>query len=217
MTIFEIVKVGTAERKCYIKANLLPMAKEEHYYTKFESGRFYHVYNRTVDKKKMFVNDDNYLFFLKRFSRYLNHLIEVYAYCLLDNHFHFLIRIKENDSAHLHTAVSKQFRILFQSYALAFNKQHSRIGTLFQTPFKRALVNKQSHLFHLIYYIHSNPKKHRLINDFRHWKWSSYLSFFSNKPTFLKRETVISWFGTLNEFASFHQREIDNNFIVDDL
>ncbi|MNK08675.1 hypothetical protein D3C87_266180 [compost metagenome] len=98
------------------------MAKETHYYTKFESGRFYHVYNRTIDKKKMFVNHGNYLYFLKKFSTYLDDLIEVYAYCLLDNHFHFLIRIKENENLDLHNIVSKQFRLLFQSYALAFNK-----------------------------------------------------------------------------------------------
>jgi len=89
------------------------MAKEEHYYTKFESGRFYHIYNRTIDKKKMFVDDGNYIFFLKKFSFYLNELIEVYAYCLLDNHFHFLIRVKENEAVNLHDIVSKQFRLLF--------------------------------------------------------------------------------------------------------
>jgi len=192
------------------------MAKEEHYYTKFESGKFYHVYNRTIDKKKMFINSDNYFFFLKKFSRYLNELVEVYAYCLLDDHFHFLIRIKENDNSSLHDIISKQFRLLFQSYALAFNKQHSRVGTLFQTPFKRALVHEQSHLFHLIYYIHNNPEKHQLTNDFRKWQWSSYLSFFSEKPTLLKRETVIDWFGNINEFSIFHEKEIGHFFVFDD-
>ncbi|WAC42168.1 hypothetical protein [Pedobacter sp. SL55] len=192
------------------------MAKEEHYYTKFESGRFYHIYNRTIDKKKMFVNDGNYIFFLKRFSYYLNELIEVYAYCLLDNHFHFLIRIKENEAINLHNVVSKQFRLLFQSYALAFNKQQNRIGTLFQTPFKRALVKEQSHFSHLIYYIHHNPKKHQLTNDFKIWKWSSYLSFLNEKPTLLKRKEVIGFFGSREQFQNFHDREIDDNFVIDD-
>lgn len=192
------------------------MAKEEHYYTKFESGRFYHIYNRTIDKKKMFVNDGNYIFFLKKFSYYLNELIEVYAYCLLDNHFHFLIRIKENDAINLHNVVSKQFRLLFQSYALAFNKQQNRIGTLFQTPFKRALVKEQSHFSHLIYYIHNNPKKHKLINDFKIWKWSSCLSFLNEKPTLLKRKEVIGFFGSREQFQNFHDREIDDNFVIDD-
>lgn len=192
------------------------MAKEEHYYTKFESGRFYHVYNRTIDKKRMFINDGNYVFFLKKFSIYLNLLVEVYAYCLLDNHFHFLIRIKENDASHLHDTVSKQFRLLFQSYALAFNKQQNRTGTLFQTPFKRALVNEEKHLFHLIYYIHHNPKKHRLIGDFKNWKWSSYSSFLTDKPTLLKRKEVVQLFGSVEEFQKFHCREIVNNFVFDD-
>ena len=191
------------------------MAKEEHYYTKFESRRFYHVYNRTIDKKKMFVDEGNYVYFLKKFSFYLNELIEVYAYCLLDNHFHFLIRIKENTALDLHEIVSKQFRLLFQSYALAFNKQRNRIGTLFQTPFKRALVVEQEHLFHLIYYIHHNPKKHQLTHDFRIWRWSSFTSLLTEKPTLLKRKEVIKLFGSLEEFKNFHFRELDN-FVFDD-
>lgn len=191
------------------------MAKEEHYYTKFESGRFYHVYNRTIDKKKMFVDEGNYVYFLKKFSFYLNELIEVYAYCLLDNHFYFLIRIKENTALDLHEIVSKQFRLLFQSYALAFNKQRNRIGTLFQTPFKRALVVEQKHLFHLIYYIHHNPKKHQLTHDFRIWRWSSFTSLLTEKPTLLKRKEVIKLFGSLEEFKNFHFRELDN-FVFDD-
>ena len=192
------------------------MAKEEHYYTKFESGRFYHVYNRTIDKQKMFANEGNYVFFLKKFSFYLNNLIEVYAYCLLDNHFHFLIRIKENESSDLHEVVSKQFRLLFQSYALAFNKQQGRIGTLFQTPFKRALVEDQSHLSHLIYYIHHNPEKHHLVSNFRNWNWSSYQSVLGNKATKLKRNEIMEWFGGETEYINFHTREIDNKFNLDD-
>ena len=191
------------------------MAKEEHYYTKFESGRFYHVYNRTIDKKKMFVDEGNYVYFLKKFSFYLNELIEVYAYCLLHNHFHFLIRIKEKTALDLHEIVSKQFRLLFQRYALAFNKQRNRIGTLFQTPFKRALVVEQEHLFHLIYYIHHNPKKHQLTHDFRIWRWSSFTSLLTEKPTLLKRKEVIKLFGSLEEFKNFHFRELDN-FVFDD-
>lgn len=191
------------------------MAKEEHYYTKFESGRFYHIYNRTVDKKKMFVNDGNYAFFLKKFTVYLNELVDVYAYCLLDNHFHFLVRIKEKETENLHETISKQLRLLFQSYALAFNKQQNRTGTLFQTPFKRALIKEQEHLFYLIYYIHHNPNKHKLTGNFTKWKWSSYRAILSKYETKLKRLEVLEWFGGEDNFVNFHDREL-NNFTIDD-
>jgi hypothetical protein len=70
------------------------VAKLDHYYTKFEEDKFYHVYNRTIDKQPMFKNDDNYLFFLKKLAEYLSPVIDLYAYCLLGNHFHLLLRIK---------------------------------------------------------------------------------------------------------------------------
>lgn len=191
------------------------MAKEEHYHTKFEEGKFYHIYNRTIDKKPMFQNEGNYLFFLQKFSYYLIDVLDVYAYCLLDNHFHFLVRIKEDLSSRLSTQkivnlnaqeiVSKQFRILFQSYALAFNKQQERLGTLFQTPFKKALVDNNDYITHLIYYIHSNSQKHNLTTDFRNWKWSSYPSFISNKHTKLMRNEVFEWFGGEENFIGFHK------------
>lgn len=206
------------------------MAKEEHYFTKFEEGKFYHIYNRTIDKKQMFANEGNNQFFLKKLKNYLFEVADVYAYCLLDNHFHLLIRIKENlcsfkltngidDKTETHKIVSKQFRVFFQSYALAFNKQQNRFGTLFQTPFKRAVVDDDNYFTHLIYYIHSNPQKHKLITDFRDWKWSSYKGIISSKPSKLMKKEVINWFGNEEEYLNFHTNGkylLNENFIIDD-
>ena len=210
------------------------MAKEEHYYTRFEEGKFYHIYNRTIDKKPMFATEGNQQFFLNKLQLYLLDVADIYAYCLLDNHFHLLIRIKENlnnfklakltkgiaEMPETHQIVSKQFRVLFQSYALAFNKQHNRFGTLFQTPFKRALVDDDSYFTQLIYYIHSNPQKHNLTNDFRHWRWSSYKGIISAKPSRLMKEEVIKWFGNEQEFIKFHtigKYSFKDKFIIEDL
>jgi putative transposase len=206
------------------------MAKEEHYYTKFEEGKFYHIYNRTIDKKPMFANDGNNKFFLQKLRIYLSGVADVYAYCLLDNHFHILIRVKENmsnyrlvnqieDTIDTHLIISKQFRVFFQSYALAFNKQQNRFGTLFQTPFKRALVNDDDYFTHLIYYIHSNPQKHNLIGDFRDWEWSSYKGIISTKPSRLMKDEVLKWFGSEQEYLNFHHSGkylLNDNFIIDD-
>jgi len=72
------------------------MAHTAHYYTKFDTGNFYHVYNRSVDRKPMFQNDDNYRFFVQQYDFYLSAIVDTYAYCLLGNHFHLLIRVKED-------------------------------------------------------------------------------------------------------------------------
>ena len=71
------------------------MALTEHYYTKFEEGNFYHIYNRTVDRKPMFKNEGNYEFFLKKYDLYLSPVVDTYAYCLLGNHFHLMISIQD--------------------------------------------------------------------------------------------------------------------------
>ena len=191
------------------------MAKTEHYHTKFEEGKFYHIYNRAIDRQHMFKSTENYLYFLKRFDFYLSDVVQVYAYCLLDNHFHFLIRIIDNletartsrknkTELSVHDIVSKKFRLFFQSYAMSFNNQHNRVGSLFQTPFKRVLVDDNSYLTHLIFYIHSNPQKHKLVSDFIKWKWSSYAGLISEFNTKLFKIEVLELFGGKLQYIDFH-------------
>ena len=202
------------------------MAKVEHYYTPFEEGCFYHVYNRTVDKQPMFKSESNYQYFLKQYNKYMSPVADTYAYCLLPNHFHLLLRIKENDlmltdltsfqklsnlsslsiqDKSAQELVSHQFRKFFQSYAMAFNKEQNRLGTLFQTPFKRTHVKEDSYFTQLIYYIHSNPQHHNLIDDFRNWKWSSYSRILLDTPSALKKDEVINWFGNKDVYKEYHQ------------
>lgn len=162
------------------------MAKEEHYFTKFDYDCFYHVYNRAIDLKPMFKSHDNYLFFLKRYNDFLSEVVDTYAYNLLGNHFHLCIKVKSKSDINLfvlenpvykdkpiHLIISAQFKRLFQSYTLAFNKQHGRVGSLFQKPFKRALIDNQKYLLNTITYIHQNAQHHNIVEDFRDWEWSS--------------------------------------------
>ena len=202
------------------------MAKTKHYFTKFEAENFYHVYNRTVDRKPMFKNRGNYEYFLKQYDKYLSPVIDTYAYCLLGNHFHLLIRIGDlkvlttfeklanpqntQMDKTAHQIVSHQFKKFFQSYAMAFNKQHDRIGTLFQTPFKRAIVERDDYFTHLVYYNHANPQLHGLIHDFREWEWSSYKRILLDKPSKLKKKEVLDWFGGKVRYTQFHAEHHKN-------
>jgi len=189
------------------------MAITEHYYTQFSCNRFYHVYNRTVDLKPMFCSKENRRYFLRQYNKYLGDVVDTYAYNLLGNHFHILIltaskkqldefkiknRIKESWSEH--DIISHQFKKFFQSYAMAFNKQQQRVGTLFQTPFKRALIDNQKYLLNTIAYIHQNGQHHGLVDDFRDWEWSSYNSLLGDKETKLKRIETLKLFGSLDAF-----------------
>ncbi|WP_310378620.1 hypothetical protein [Flavobacterium sp.] len=71
------------------------MAKKEHYYTRFENDGIYHVYNRTVDRKPLFTSDENYAYFIRQFDKYLSNYVKIYAYNLLGNHFHFMIKVND--------------------------------------------------------------------------------------------------------------------------
>jgi REP element-mobilizing transposase RayT len=159
----------------------------------------------------MFKNEANYEFFLKQYDKYLSEYVDTYAFCLLGNHFHLLISIKdfplsiEDKDKSIHEIVSHQFRKFFQSYSMAFNKQHDRIGTLFQTPFKRALVDNDTYFTRLVYYIHANPQLHEIIDNFREWKWSSYQRIMIDKPTKLMKNEVLNWFGDKHDYVNFHQ------------
>ncbi|MHA8101036.1 hypothetical protein PQG46_04300 [Aquirufa nivalisilvae] len=97
---------------------------------------------------------------------------------------------------------------------MAFNKQHGRIGTLFQTPFKRALVAKLEDLSTLIAYIHLNPQKHGLIADFRNWEWTSYGKILQFKKSFVDKEFVLEWFGGKKQFIDFHAQEFKETDIL---
>ncbi|WP_316806186.1 hypothetical protein [Pedobacter agri] len=189
------------------------MADKKHYNQKLEYGSFYHIYSRTIDKQLLFRSDENYLFFLNQYNKYLTPFVDTYAYCLLGNHFHILIRIKDEEflssvneiqEKSAHDIIAHQLQKFFQSYAMAFNKQHQRIGSLFQKPFKRSLIDTENYLTKTIHYIHANPQKHGLIADFRKWKWSSYHRILIDKPSFLQKDRVIKWFGGKESYIKFH-------------
>ena len=64
-----------------------------------ESGKFYHIYNRGNNRETIFKEVKNYYFFLQNFQNYLQNYIDIFSYCLMPNHFHFLIKIKEFESS----------------------------------------------------------------------------------------------------------------------
>lgn len=90
---------------------------------------------------------------------------------------------------------------------MAFNKQHYRIGTLFQTPFKRALIDNHKYLIQLVYYIHANPQLHGLVNEFRDWNWSSYERILIDDVSKLKKKELLEWFGSKEEYIKFHSEK----------
>ena len=112
----------------------------------------------------------------------------------------------ENREITFSELIEQTFKRFFQSYALAFNKQHNRKGNLFYKPFKRVKIQKDTQFTMALIYIHVNATKHGFVKDFSSYKWSSWQSIISNSPTSLLRNEVINWFGNLEECIKAHKQ-----------
>ncbi len=178
-----------------------------------EYGTYYHIFNRGNNSEDIFAEKRNYRFFMARYARYIEPVAYTYAYCLMKNHFHFLLRSKtpqEQRETHGGSQVfrvlepSRQFGNLFNGYAKAFNKLYGRTGGLFQHPFRRIEVEEETHLMQLVIYMHRNPQAHGFVDDFRDWPFSSYQAIVSSAATHLQRDTVLEWFGGREGFLEGH-------------
>jgi REP element-mobilizing transposase RayT len=172
--------------------------------TKLYPGVTYHIYNRGNNREDIFREERNYDYFLSLYARHIGPVAETYAYCLLKNHFHLLVRV---NNAPAGEAASQKFSNFFNAYAKAFNKSYQRTGTLFQRPFQRVLVTSNSHFLTLVAYIHYNPQKHGFISDYRDWPYSSYSALLGTQSTRLDREQVLDYFGGREVFLEYHSRE----------
>lgn len=129
--------------------------------------QYYHVYNRGVDRMNIFRDAQDYYYFISLFRRHLSpeesqdasgrphkkyhDQLEIVAYCLMPNHFHLLIYLKEKKG------LETFMRSAMTSYSYYFNKKYNRVGTMFQNHFLAAHISHDYYLWHVSRYIHLNP------------------------------------------------------------
>lgn len=195
-----------------------------------ETEKFYHIYNHANGNENLFREEENYRFFLQQWDKYISPIAETYAYCLMPNHIHFLVQIKndteilnlggfESEKLHLtgfqnlsgvsSTKISKCFSNLFNSYAKAFNNSYNRKGSLFHRPFKQKEITSEEHLKTLVCYIHRNPIHHGFCTDFTEWKHSSYHSYLSDKSSKIERTYILDLFDGKENFIEAHLQYIE--------
>lgn len=192
---------------------------------------YYHIYNRGNNGENIFYEKQNYIHFLRTWAKYLEPVAETYAYCLLRNHFHCLVRIRDLSTiirtvkptasnakmAQIHKDparfISYQFGHCFNSYAQSMNKRYHRTGTFFEERFERIHIDNPVYYHRLIQYIHRNPEKHNFMNNYKDYPYSSYNSYLSVKPTLLMRDAVLSLFGGANEYEDYHASQQDEKEI----
>lgn len=195
-------------------------------------GNFYHIYNRGNNHQNIFLQERNYAYFLDLWWKHTSPIAETWAYCLLKNHFHAAVYIKNKEDLTgrkgkaVNSAAgvdigndvggsredlsglkdpSKYFSNFFNAYARSINIATQRTGALFERPFKRIPVESTAYLMQLIVYVHQNPQKHRFTKDFREWKYSSYPVLVSKARTRLQSDRVLKLFGSREDFGRIHQ------------
>lgn len=182
-----------------------------------EYGKYYHIYNRGINGCNLFRENENYEYFLHLYDKYISPVAHAFAWVLMKNHFHFLVRIKTVNELNLQgfenleglkgtnrTFVNQQFSNFFNAYTKAINKRFYRTGSLFEHPFKRIPVTTIEQLKYLVYYIHHNPIHHGFCEHFLDYPWSSYLTMLSPKTTKLNRAEVLKWYNDKSNFTQFH-------------
>lgn len=132
-------------------------------------GHVYHIYNRGVQKTTLFREHDNYLYVIRKAKGYCVSLqLSVIAYCLMPNHYHFLVR---QDGEH---PAGLLLQRIFNGYSKAYNLRYGSSGTLFERRYQVRLVESSAYLLHLCRYIHANPVKDGLVDNPEDWQYSNY-------------------------------------------
>jgi len=168
----------------------------------FEYGATYHICNRGVNGEDIFKEERNYAYFLSLMKKHLVPVADIYAYCLMKNHYHLLLRFKEQQDG-LVTDAYKPLSNMLNAYSKSINKNYQRTGSLFQRHPKRNRVNDKEYFMQLVVYIHLNPVKHEFSKSLN-YPHSSYNAIISNKPTSLDRKTVIDYFDDVDNLIAWH-------------
>ena len=207
----------------------------------FAINEIYHIYNRGVDKRNIFLDRYDHLRFIhdlfklnnahsvihafRKFNTNPNQmdssknrkmLTEILLFTLMPNHFHLLIRENEKNG------ITKFMQKLGTGYTMYFNKKYKRVGSLFQGPFKATHVYHDSHFDQLPFYIHLNPlgllqknksNKQRLqfINEYR---WSSHLDYLgkNNFPQVTTRKFLLDYLGGERKYRQEIKNKLKNKF-----
>jgi len=191
------------------------------------AGEYYHIYNRGVDKRKIFLSNKDYLRFLtsmKEFNQvdpihslylhdqrkekqvvgvgHLQKLVEIVCYCLNPNHFHFILKqLTEN-------GISEFMKRLGGGYTNYFNHYYKRSGVLFQGKFKSVHIETSAHLLYLSAYINRNYFIHGYGND-SGWQYSSFLDYTGKRTgETCNTNIILDQFKNKNEYQEFMQENV---------
>lgn len=168
----------------------------------FSTSKIYHIIFKGIDNQNIFYDDHDRNFFLEQISitkKKFNYL--VYAYCLMENHVHMVMRCED-------AFLSKSIQSLMIRYVQYFNKKYMRIGPLVQNRFRSKNIETQAYFLSVCRYVHRNPENAGIAKT-QNYEWSSYKEYLLGSKI-VDKHVLLSYFNNdLNEFIKFTTKSLD--------
>ena len=165
--------------------------------------KIYHLILRGINKQTIFEDDEDRIKFIQTLKECKNRSsMEIFAYCLMSNHIHLLIKEGKED-------IGITMRRLGAMYVYWYNWKYDRCGHLFQDRYKSENVEDRNYLLTVLRYIHQNPIKAGIVNDIKNYRWSSYVEY-TDKTGITDKSFILSIFGENDAsnaelFAEYHK------------
>lgn len=228
-----------------LNQNYHVMSRSTLFTERLHAGNIYHIYNQTNNKESMFKSVGNRIRFLRNLEKYISPFAHIFAYNLLDNHFHLLIEVlmKEemlrlhskqffqflsnkcqeliySDEDNMDEILENRFRSMLSGYSNYFNRTNKRRGNFFHRPFCRKLIDNNEYFKKATYYIHANAIKHGLVDDILVHDWTSFHSVMIGDQSLLSLDKMYEYFGGEGEFFRYHAiadyPENDEDFVIEE-
>lgn len=172
---------------------------------------YYHLMVRGNNREKVFLRAIEKQYFLKLVQHQVdNGKILIVAYCLMDNHAHFLIH---SDLLEM----SEAFKWINIKFAGMYNNKYKRVGHVFQDRYRSEVINIEGHIIRVMRYIHNNPVKARIVAKPSDYQWSSYKSYVDKKDNLVssnEKQMIMDLFsGSMEQFVEFHSEEETHEFL----
>ena len=199
---------------------------------KLQPNCSYHIFNHANGFENIFTVDDNYRFYLDKYQQYILPIAETYAYCLLPNHFHLVVRIRRREVLEevfrnfkstnfskfpnlekvevtdnmIEYYISKQFANLFSCYTQSFNKVNKRRGSLFLKNFRREPIENKAYFLNAVIYTHRNPVHHAFCDRYTDWSYTSFCEIKERNSHMIEVDKLLRMFGGRDSFIDLHEQ-----------
>ena len=175
-------------------------------------SKIYHIIARGNARKNIFLDDEDKSKFMQIITnKKKKNEYTLYAYCLMNNHLHLLLKEEEDN-------ISRIMRRINTAYAYYFNKKYNRVGHVFQNRFRSEPVEDDRYLISLIRYIHNNPVKAKIVNQPYQYKWSSCSLYLKEQKSIIDKEEILKFFSpdkakAIRLFVDFSCQQNNDTFM----